>query len=57
MLQLLNELHFEEEKTEIYTMFLIFEAGIIFFNFSTPCIQNVDTTGTKYVRIMKQTAF
>jgi hypothetical protein len=36
MLQLLNELHFEEEKTEIYTMFLIFETGIIFFNFSTP---------------------
>ena len=28
-----------------------------FFNFSTPCIQNVNKTGTKYVRIMKQTAF
>jgi len=28
-----------------------------FFNFSTPCIQNVNNTGTKYVRIMKQTAF
>jgi len=28
-----------------------------FFNFSTPCIQNVNNTGTKYVRFMKQTAF
>jgi len=28
-----------------------------FFNFSTSCIQNVNNTGTKYVRIMKQTAF
>ena len=28
-----------------------------FFNFSTPCIQNVNNTGTKYVTIMKQTAF
>ena len=28
-----------------------------FFNFSTACIQNVNNTGTKYVRIMKQTAF
>ena len=30
---------------------------LVFFNFSTPCIQNVNNTGTKYVRIMKQTAF
>ena len=28
-----------------------------FFNFSTLCIQNVNNTGTKQVRIMKQTAF
>ena len=28
-----------------------------FSNFSTLCIQNVNNTGTKYVRIMKQTAF
>jgi len=28
-----------------------------FFNFSTPCIKNVNSTGTKCVRIMKQTAF
>ena len=28
-----------------------------FFNFSTTCIYNVNKTGTKYVRIMKQTAF
>ena len=26
-------------------------------NFSTPCTQNVDNTGTKQVSIMKQTAF
>ena len=30
---------------------------LFFFNFSTPCIQNVNNTGTKYVRIMKQTSF
>ena len=30
---------------------------LFFLNFSTPCIQNVNKTGTKYVRIMKQTAF
>jgi len=28
-----------------------------FFNFSTPCKQNVINTGTKYIRFMKQTAF
>ena len=28
-----------------------------FLNFSTPCIKNVNNIGTKYVRIMKQTAF
>jgi len=28
-----------------------------FFNFSTPCIYNVNNTGIKYIRIMKQTAF
>jgi hypothetical protein len=29
----------------------------LFFNFSTPCVQNMNNTGTKQVRIMKQTAF
>jgi len=28
-----------------------------FFNFSSPSIEYVNNTGTKYVRIMKQTAF
>jgi len=28
-----------------------------FFNLSTPCIWNVNNTGTKQVSIMKQTAF
>jgi len=30
---------------------------LFFFNFSTPSIYNVNNTGTKYVRFMKQTAF
>jgi len=30
---------------------------LFFFNFSTPCIQNVNNTGTKQVTNMKQTAF
>ena len=30
---------------------------LFFFNFSTPCIQNLNNTGTKQVSIMKQTAF
>jgi len=33
------------------------EVSSAVLNFSTPCIQNVNNTGTKYVRIMKQTAF
>ena len=37
--------------------FIPFGAGIIFFNFSALCIQNVNNTGTKQVGIMKQTAF
>ena len=36
---------------------LTFWSRNYFFNFSTPCIQNVNNTGTKYVIIMKQTAF
>jgi len=36
---------------------LIFWRRNYFFNFSTPCIKNVNNTWTKYVRIMKQTAF
>ena len=34
-----------------------FGVGIVFFNFSTLCIKNVNNTRTKYVRNMKQTAF
>jgi len=30
---------------------------LFFFYFSTHCIKNVNKTGTKHVRIMKQTAF
>ena len=39
------------------TKFLNLSAPKFFFYFSTPCIQNVNNTGTKYLRIMKQTAF
>jgi len=28
-----------------------------FLNFSTPCVLNVNKTGTKHIRIVKQTAF
>ena len=38
-------------------IFNLLAPELFFFNFSTPCIQNVNNTGTKYVRIMKQTAF
>jgi len=38
-------------------IFLTFWHRNYFFNSSTLCIQNVNNTGTKYVRIMKQTAF
>jgi len=54
----------------IYRLFLCYESGLLsmqvevnllapelYFNFSTPCIKNVNNTGTKYVRIMKQTSF
>ena len=37
--------------------FITFWRRNYFFNFSTSCIQNVNNTGTKYVRIMKQTEF
>ena len=53
-LELWNKLYFEDEKkTEsVYTMFKIFSTYICWIN-----ILNVNNTGTKYVRIMKQTAF
>ena len=37
--------------------FLTFWRRDFFFNFSTPCILNVNNTGTKQISIMKQTAF
>ena len=43
--------------TKLITTDVTQVSGIIFFNFSTPCILNVNNTGTKYVRVMKQTAF
>jgi len=36
------------------TQLTAFGAAIIFFTFSTPCMENVNNTGTKYVRIMKK---
>ena len=38
-------------------MFFNLLAPDFFLIFRTLCIQNVNNTGTKYVRIMKQTAF
>ena len=35
----------------------LWRRNYFFFSFSTPCIQNVNNTGTKQVSIMKQTAF
>jgi len=37
--------------------FNILAPELFFFNFSTPCILNVNNTGTKYVRIMKKLHF
>ena len=37
--------------------FNLLEPELFFFYFSTPCIKNVNNAETKYVRIMKQTAF
>jgi len=41
----------------VWRVMLNFWRRNYFFNFSTLCIWNVNNTGTKYVRIMKQTAF
>ena len=41
-------------KTAMFVLYmpLTFWRRIFFFNFSTPCIQNVNNTGTKYVQAM-----
>jgi len=41
----------------MYRTDLTFWRRNYFFNFSTSCILNSNNTRTKYVRIMKQTAF
>jgi len=56
-LEVWNKLHFEEKKRGVYSMFNLLAPELFFFNFSSPCIKNVNNTGTRYVRIMKQTAF
>ena len=43
--------------TVFWKSYLTFWRRNYFLNFSTPCIYNVNRTGTKYIRIMKQTAF
>ena len=40
-----------------HTLLTFWRRNYFVFDFSTPCIENVNNTGTKYVRIMKQTAF
>ena len=42
------------DKNNVY---LTFWDRNYFINFNTSCIQNVNNTGTKYIRSMKQTAF
>jgi len=54
-------------ETEINEILTVFTTGLpwfnhlapelFFFNFSTPCIQIVNNTGNKYVRIMKRLHF
>ena len=39
------------------TRLTLWRRNYFFLNFSTPCIKNVNNTGTKQVSIMKQTAF
>ena len=45
-----------QEQVMIYTNNPL-APELFFFNFSTPCIQNVNNTETKQVSITKQTAF
>ena len=43
--------------TPMHYFYLTFWRRNFFFNFCTFCMSNVNNTGTKYVRIMKQPAF
>jgi len=52
MLELWKKLNFEEKNTESIYHVKIFSTYICLIN-----IENVNNTGTKYVRIMKETAF
>jgi len=56
---LLGELTYKSVmyKNKTNGTFNLLAPELFFFNFSTSCILNVNNTGTKYVRIMKQTAF
>ena len=47
---------FQQRNVDCHPLTL-WRLNYFFFNFSTPCIQNVNNTGTKQVSIMKQTAF
>ena len=54
---LLHSLQKAELCQNLSRLRLTFWRRNYFFNFSTLCIWNVNNTGTKQVRIMKQTAF
>ena len=57
-MDIISFLPFAQYVSRITRIFLTFwRRNYISFNFNTPCILNVNNTGTKYVRIMKQTAF
>ena len=43
--------------TCVFTYLTLWRRNYFFLNFSTPCIQNVNNSGTKQFSIMKQTAF
>jgi len=45
------------EISRTYRIYLTLWRRNYYFNFSTPCIQNVNNTRTKKVSIMEQTAF
>ena len=53
-----GEVFSERYEPSLYVQLrLTFWRRNYFFNLNTPCIQNVNNTGTKQVTIMKQPAF
>jgi len=56
--KLFTRTHHNERCTRIVYLFInLLAPELFFFYFNTPFIYNGNNTGTKHVRIMKQTAF